>query len=485
MKILAMTGSLRAGKSTLIEETIRQGIRTGIFAANRVAWLLNDRPSPDGRMVDGHNVREMARVIPFPNRCFTCEDTGKLTEMIRGLAETGDIDIVFIEGYGFVAGSETRKALEATGYPFAIFALADAEHWQENHAAYGPVIQSQIAAATLGIGITHMGHDIDTVLDAVSAFAPAGVQVMPLPKGSAVPSRLLLPFLAAEHRECGHACGHHHDHAHHHEHHHEAHDDFFTVTFPLRREVTIQTLQEVLRDVPVLRGKGVVDGMRFDLLHGAWNVGDPVDQPGILTLYSQGKEIRIPDTLVDDEARVLPETSTKVLLRQDVDPEAAQAALERLAAQIPSEPVVLPGVDGLRVAAQLEELQLLKQIAQRPNIKAVWLLEAVHIALRYWTACARFIEAHEAKMDPAELPITRLELGLSLGWWTNRFESDLAPDLVTAVAACRVGNLLTVGLRDAPPLSAKKAAAQAEYYRDVAQFALRHGEDPQVLAAYI
>lgn len=485
MKILALTGSLRAGKSTLIEETIRQGMLTGILEANRVAWLLNDRPSPDGRMVDGHNVREIARVIPFPNRCFTCEDTGKLAEMIRGLAEMGDIDMVFIEGYGFVAGSETREALEATGYPFAIFALADAEHWQENHAAYGPVIQSQLAAATMGIGLTHIGDETETILDAVSAFAPVGVQVMPLPKGSAVPSRLLLPFLATEQTACAHGCSHHHKHTHHYEHHHDVHDEFFTVTYPLRREVALQELKEALRDVPVLRGKGVVAGRRFDLLHGAWNVGDPVDQPGILTIYSQGKEISIPGVLIDHEARAMPEGSTKVLLRQDVDPEAAQAALERLAAQIPLEPVVLPGMDGLRVAAQLEELQLLKQIAQRPSIKDAWLLEAVHIALRYWTACARFIEAHEVEMDPAELPISRLELGLSLGWWTNRFESDLAPDVVAAVVACRVGNLLALGLRDAPPLSAKKTAAQAEYYRDVAQFALRHGESPRVLAAYI
>lgn len=485
MHILAVTGSLKAGKSTLVETTIRQGVQTGMLAPLRAAYLLNDRPSPDGRMVDGESIRGVARVIPFPNRCFTCEDSGNLARQLRELSEGGETDVVIIEGYGFVAGAETREALAASGYPFDVFSLVDAEHLDDNRAAYGAVIESQIRGATLGIGITHASEkNLAAVLDFVGRNSRAGVPAMEIKKGFGIPPRLFSRLLDAAARPrpvCtggrGCSCGHGHGHIPHDDHDCAAHHDFFSVTYPLRADVTVEKLQEALRGSPVFRGKGFASGIRFDLLHGAWTIGEKSDRAGIVTLYSRHEEVRIPEDLVDREACKEAEGSTKSLLRQSGDPQATKAALERLASAIPSEPVILAGSDGLRLAVQLEELQLLKQAAQRENVKDEWLLKAVSIAVRYWIACARFIESRESEMDRAELPTSRLELGLSLGWWTDRFEKELDRKTVDDVVLCRVGDLVRLGrLGTKAPSNAVKAAAQEKYCQDVMRFAARHGQ---------
>lgn len=495
MQILAIVGSLGAGKSSLVENTIRQAVQTGLLETNRAAYLLNDRPSQDGRMVDGHSIREVARVIPFPNRCFTCEDSENLQRQLRVLSESGEIDLVVLEGYGFVAGAEMTEALQGTGYPFHIFTLVDAKHLVENRAAYGEVIESQIASATLGIGVTHVVNGkLDAVLELVKTSVKAGVPTMAIPKGHGIPPRLFTHLFSSSEPKgsdmicgCGHVhLGHDHSHHqgnHHHGHNHDhphAHHDFFSVTYPLREGVTLEDLQDLLRDSDVIRGKGIVSGVRFDLSHDVWSRGDPSNQPGIVTLYSRGGEIRIPDQLIDPEARSSHLGSTKLLLRQNVDAKAAKAALERLTKSIPVEAVVLPGTDGLRVAVQLEELQLLKNIAQRPSVKDEWLVKAIGVALRYWVSCAKFIEINKSKMDMAELPVSCLELGLSLGWWTNRFENQLESALVQEVSDCKVGTLLATGmvgywLHSQP----ERAIAQAEYYRDVMLFVVRHENLPE------
>ncbi|HUO56193.1 MAG TPA: GTP-binding protein [Candidatus Paceibacterota bacterium] len=501
MQILTVVGSLRAGKSTFVESTILQATQSGALGHMRSAYLLNDRPSPDGRMVDGEKVRNVAHVIPFPNRCFTCEDAENLARKLLVLAHggeiegygpfaAGEIDLVVIEGYGFVAGAETREALEMTGFPFNIFSLVDAEHLSENRAAYGEVIESQIASATLGIGITHaVNGQAETALDLVARHAKSGVPSLVIPKGHGMPTRLFARALFGdrhqhhhEHVRCG--CGHshgHHDHGHH-GHDHAHHDEIVRTSFSLKDTVTIDDLRQALISQPVERVKGFVGGVRVDMSHNKWDTGDQSDRRSVIVTYSRD-EIRLPDHFIDTEARQEPDRrSTKELLRQDIDPESAKAALERLASAIPTEPVILPGSDGLRVAVQLEELQILKQIAQRPSVKDEWLLRAVGVALRYWAACARFIEEHENQMDQQELSVSRLELGLSLGWWTNRFEKQLDSELVTAVAECRVGKLLALGMTDQWLHSnPKQAAAQAGYYLDVTRFAARHGEDSELL----
>jgi len=247
-------------------------------------------------------------------------------------------------------------------------------------------------------------------------------------------------------------------------------------------------LKDALASADVFRAKGVTSGIRFDMLHGTWNESDKTNQPGIITIYSRVSEVQLPDRFIDDKARTdTDHRSTKDLLRQDVDPESARAALARLADAIPLEPVILPGSDGLRVAVQLEELQLLKQIAQRPSVKDAWLLKAVSVAIRYWVACAEFILEHHLTMDANELSISRLELGLSLGWWTNRFERDLEPALVAAVANCKVGGMLVYGVRGSPNWmhsNPKRAALQAPYFRDILNFAAKHGEESSVRGSY-
>lgn len=502
MNILAIAGSLGSGKSTLVANTVLQAVKEGVVALNRIAYLLNDRPTPDGRMVDGHNIRDIAKVIPFPNRCFTCEDSSFLVTKLHDLAKDGAVDLAIIEGYGFVAGAETHEVLAATGYTFHVFSLLDVRHLAQNIATYGRVIQSQINAATLGVGMTHITDEgAESAFEFVGEHVKAGVPAMEIKAGHGIPSQLFercLPqknvFLSKRYHcaQChsGHDHPHHHDYPHHdHEHdhsHHEHAHDFFSVTYPLRADVTVKDLQMALGGLPILRAKGFAGGVRFDLVHGDWVNGDHVSaQLGIVTLYSNEMKIQIPEDFIDREVRHLVEGSTKALLRENGDLELTQAALMKLMSNIPSQAIVLKNPDGqYRVAVQIEELQILKQVAQRPNVKDEWLLPAIIKAIQYWIACARFIEVNEKNMDVAELPVSRQELGLSLGWWTDRFEKELGVELVSDVVGCKVGQLLAMGLsgnKSQGAMDPKRLQEQMKYHEIVMSFAKRHGEDIEAL----
>lgn len=503
MRILAVVGSLGAGKSTFVETTVLWGVQSGTLGHQRAAYLLNDRPSSDGRMVDGDKIKNVARVIPFPNRCFTCEDAENLARQLRTLADEGGTDLVVIEGYGFVAGAETREALEMTGFPFDIFSLVDAAHLTENRAAYGEVIESQIASATLGIGITHIADATDAAFDIIERHAHSGVPSLAIPKDRGMPLHLFKRALFGDgHHHGACCCGHDHDHHHHdhthaehsnhhahhghehgHDHEHPTHD-FFSVTYSLHAGVSMEDLRVALASEPVFRAKGVANGVHFDMLHGDWSEGDRVGQFGIITLYSRGREILIPESFIDHEARSDSDhRSTKELLRHDVDPGAARAALERLASAIPAEPVVLPGENGLHVIVQPEESQHLKQIAQRPSVQAEWLPKALVAVTCYKIKCADFIALHEKEIDKTELSIIQLELAQALGWWAAKHPELLGQYLLDEVVRCRVGELLVKGVTSShspwrPHSNNEQAVIQAEEFADIARFAIRNGEEP-------
>lgn len=493
-RILAVTGSLCSGKSTLIEHTIAHSVLTGALGMNRAAYLLNDRPASDGRMVDGHAIREMARVLPFPNRCFTCEDTANLVRTLRAIESSGAVDIAFVEGFGFVAGHETADALRSTGYGFDIFTLVDARHLSENLATYGEVIRSQVAAATLGIGITHMENaDLDATEAFIASASSPGVPVFRIARDHGVPPRLFARAAAfrqsipqatggcpccSGHDHDGHHHEHHHDDHHGHDHHGHDHDHghhrFHSATFPLRAAVRLEDLKTAL-GTTAFRAKGIVDGARFDMVHGEWTRSDRSDQPPIVTVYAHD-DIVIPDHMVDRSMRQAPLASTKALLRSDagIDPVLTERAIEKLASAIPADPIILPGAEGVRIAVQLEELQILKHISQRESVKGTWFIRAVSIALCYWIRCARYIADHADTMDATELPISKLEIGLSIGYWGRRFEHEIEHALLRDAASCDPARLLAEGLEASTGWmysDQKRAIEQATYYRDVLDFA--------------
>lgn len=175
MKILVITGALGAGKTTLVLSTLTALQASGIDTKTKIAYVLNDA----GLLVDGQVGSDRAQVIAMTNGCFTCESPQELRDELARLNEAG-IEWVIMEGFGGIAGNETRLFLESVPYTFHIFTVLSYQHHHQDLHCYADVLRSQVRAATLGVGITKcppgasllnlMGEvSLDQIMDFISA----------------------------------------------------------------------------------------------------------------------------------------------------------------------------------------------------------------------------------------------------------------------------------------------------------------------------
>ena len=459
-------------------------------------WMLNDR-AVDGEIVDGIGMAGIIKVTPFPNRCFTCQDRGKFIADLR--ASAANSNPIFTEGYGFTAGNETAEALEESGLPSEIFCVIDVMNLEANIRMLGrSTIESQVTAATLGIGFTHVPDDVADLSDPrlaevvkfVAAHTGPGVPIMIIRRGEGLPEKLIgeicRPHADVTFFPTTKACPLVMKHDTSYEHTEHAHiGKIPPSTFWLKPGVIMEDVKRVCSHEVVARTKGNIPGnpnIRFDSLYGNWSKEDivtPVER-GIITIYWSQK-VKIADDvpelekLIDRTPRPAADRAkTKELLRRD-DASRGEtvSALDVLMKTIPSEPIVLGGPRGERVAAQLEELQVLKQICHRASVKGEWLIPAISHALKYWMACADYVLANESKLDKDEKPITSLELALSLGWWTFHYQDKLDSGLVAEIKKRDIAKLLRDGTAegiDFLPRSEEQATAMNSYIRDVQRF---------------
>jgi G3E family GTPase len=452
-------------------------------------YLINDEVAQhqNGDTVDGMVVAQWTKVRPMVGGCFTCVNENQTIEAIR--EETAAGRNVMLEGFGFVAGTETSEFLAKLSKAgvkaeIRVVALLDAQLFEKNRKIYGDdLIISQLQAATAGIGITRCNSvtDIDDPriarqVEFAMRHAP-GTPIFLAPEGKPLSQEILVDGEPHEHHhhdhhdhehscECcgdgeeydghehGHEEHHHHDHDHTHEHHH---DDVHGHThagvphgFLLRAGVTYEQVRKVFSDelcgaLGITRVKGAVGGRHYSAALGEW---DQIfeDSRNFVTFYALARKVSVleipglAEIAVIEADRVV-KGSTKNLLRADIDdPEAAREAVLALIAEIPKEPATN---EFGKLLTHPEELQTLRQIAQRNAVKGELFVPAIRRCVEYWIACARSI-SREGEATPERLRNDRA-LGLSLGWYAMRHRQSVGDELYAQIAKLPIGYMVAWG----------------------------------------
>ncbi|MFM2383431.1 MAG: CobW/HypB/UreG, nucleotide-binding domain [Candidatus Parcubacteria bacterium] len=516
MKILVITGALGAGKTTLVLSILTALQASGIDTKTRIAYVLNDA----GLLVDGQVASDRAQVIAMTNGCFTCESPQELRDGLARL-NAGGIEWVIMEGFGGIAGNETRLFLESVPYPFHIFTVLSYQHHRQDLHCYADVLKSQVRAATLGIGITKcppdasllglMGTgDLDQIMDFVSvnnsgAYTTTLRQDEPPQiitdlfqiSGVVLPGvQSLTPWITSHlmrlvgrcngHcHSCGNDHGHKHDHAcgHHHEH-DSVHGTFFPYSFALKPDTTLEEIQLACSNKDfLLRVKGAVQGNGFNCVHSTWTIGGDDDRL-FVTFYSS-KRI---DVVTD-----LPLLSTLIAPTQSPDsshedpgylqsrketgtPEETVALLQQMLQELPTELVLVqsPGSVKLRLLTHPETMQRLKDgIARRPSVKDEWFPIVLKHCMEYWVKCVRYLQDHADTLEPGDIARHKRELTGSMVWWTNRFTEAFGDELVATVNSLGLGTLAAEGALALTALNSEEDRAKWEC--DEITEALLHG----------
>lgn len=506
MQIFAAVGSLGAGKTTFVLNVIQALESRGFPTKDKVAYVVND----EGVLIDGELARQRAEVVAMTNGCFTCSDTADLRATLERLEKSG-ITWVFLEGYGITAGNETRDFLESCPYPFHILCLLSLKHHSLDLIRYADVIKSQVRAATVAVGVTKYQHkgnnllDLDTS-DGLLEFVAkenSGIPVVLIPGSADLPEIVLSPFKAKvkrkielsvsrvhhhgheHHAGCG--CGHHHHH--HHDHSHDRHHvhNMHTYSFELRDGVSLDNIKKVFmgRDF-LLRVKGAVEGRLFNEVHGDWRVSVK-DKRQFVTFYAS-REVEIESELPELQALILPkkeegdvEPGYKQLRHDVADRESTVAEIQKLLAKMPTDPVIIPSGDHIRLLTHPETLQTLKDgIARRPSVRDEWFPKVLKRCMEYWVKCAAVINSRSGDILPGDIGKNRRELGVSMVWWVNRYGDSFGPELVSEVERLRPGAMVAEGIIAMTSLNSDPERAKWEYSElsEAFDYGIAHGDDP-------
>lgn len=516
MKILVITGALGAGKTTLVLSTLTALQASGIDTKTKIAYVLNDA----GLLVDGQVGSDRAQVIAMTNGCFTCESPQELRDELARLNEAG-IEWVIMEGFGGIAGNETRLFLESVPYTFHIFTVLSYQHHHQDLHCYADVLRSQVRAATLGVGITKcppgasllnlMGEvSLDQIMDFISANnsgahttvlhqdePPQIITDLFQTSGAILPGvQTLTPWITSHlirsvgrydgHcHTCGDNHGHKHDHTCGHPHEHDSvHGTFFPYSFALKPETTLEEIQLACADKDfLLRVKGAVQGNGFNYVHNTWTVGGS-DNRLFVTFYSSRRI---------DVATDLPLLSTQIAPAQSSDSspedpgylqlrkesgtrEETVALLQQMLQELPTEPVLVqsPGSMKLRLLTHPETMQRLKDgIARRPSVTDEWLPIVLKHCMQYWVKCVRYLQDHVDTLEPGDIARHKRELTGSMVWWTNRFAKAFGAELVATVNSLDLGTLAAEGALSLTALNSEEDRAKWEC--DEITEALLHG----------
>ncbi len=522
MKILVITGALGAGKTTLVLSILTALQASGIDTKARIAYVLNDA----GLLVDGQVASDRAQVIAMTNGCFTCESPQELREELAKL-NAGGIEWVIMEGFGGVAGNETRLFLESVPYPFHIFTVLSCQHHHEDLLCYADVLRSQVKAASLGIGITKCPTgtsllglmstgELDEIMDFISVNnsgtytttlrqdePPQIITDLFQISGVVLPGvQSLTPWITSHLvRLVGHCEGHCHscsnDHGHKHNHtcghHHEhasVHGTFFTYSFALKPDTTLEEIQLACADKDfLLRVKGAVQGNGFNSVHNTWTIGGEDDRL-FVTFYSS-KRIDVATDLPLLSNLIAPTQSSDSshedpgylqLRKESGTREETVALLQQMLRELPTEPVLVqsPGSVKLRLLTHPETIQRLKDgIARRPSVKDEWFPIVLKHCMEYWVKCVRYLQVHSNKLEPGDIARHKRELTGSMVWWTNRFAEAFGDKLVATVNSLDLGTLAAEGALALTSLNSEEDRAKWECDEiiEVLLHGIKHGEN--------
>lgn len=445
-RLFAAVGPFGAGKTTLTINTIRSLVASGKVQKERIAYIIND----EGMEVDG-NLGLEAEVRPMVNGCFTCTDEADMRRTIDELAES-NMEWIFIEGFGITAGSEIKIFLESLTNEFKVFCVVDVLHFEQNLVSYGDLVANQIHSATGGIGLTKFPCDVTSIddprLESVVDYVAqhnTGQRVYMIPRGGSIPLEALLQDETRpthgehDHHEHVHneRCGHsHHDHAHHEHHHHDQGVHGVVPYYFQLRTNGKDMYKDILtalagKEHLITRAKGACDGKLFNMVQGTWEQTED-DPRSFLTFYasrplSLAQDIPVLLSIIvpSDESRYVGE-SYQLIRRESGTREEVVAAVERLLAEMPHEPIILPAGHYVRLVTHPEHpLQEVKELSRRPSVIHEWFPKVLAQCMRYWIDSVGALRLYEPRIMPRELATNKRELAVSIAWWVDRFPTEL------------------------------------------------------------
>ncbi len=452
MHIIALIGAFGVGKSATAV-ALAVSLQRRDYTPKQVVIAVNET----GGMTEIRT--NAAQVVVLPNGCFTCQDEAELQRALAQFVEDG-VEIVIMEGFGIVGGHETEVFLAKSGHSFRIIGLVDAQRHTDNRIRYSAVLPTHVAHATAGIIVTKCEGDIvpDAVMEFIAKYNGRQLAVYPTIEPR-VPEALLTAALQ-ERVVHGHQYDHDHHHHHHdHGHHHHHHDEpdgmvhgFQTVPVTLRDGVTLADLQEVLQAAVArsdVRVKGGVEDVSFNATFGdqEWRTEKVAGAGQFLICYLRpGFSIANLPRLLALVQEVLPATDfSHALLREHVDSEREREMIWEGIEQISQQ---APVVNERRLVTHPEELQIIKEMARRPDHKAELFPQVMQACVEYWVRCAQWLYVHHDKVEPVARATHERELGVSLAWWTNEFGEQFPVNLVEAVQRVRPALLVEQGIRE-------------------------------------
>ncbi len=277
-EVISVLGPLGSGKTTTLNRLIEH-----VPLSDSYAVVVNDvgESNIDAGRIWDHPANRSEKIIPLTAGCIGCSDVTQFQEALEKVHDAG-VNVLFIEPTGIAPGTEIADVVRSSGFDLSILTLTNAQtvsrdlKWQ--------VLPSQLSVADV-IGITHIPNEEDEVVVMESVLKqlpplPENVSVKLIKPGSTDYFEILAKLRGVERQlrfgrdilpmicECeGHG----------HEHHHHNHG-VSAKSLRMKQGVTIEHIEQLLRPFvhndtnPLLRAKGTVGGVRFDLVGSEWNI---------------------------------------------------------------------------------------------------------------------------------------------------------------------------------------------------------------------
>ncbi|HTY40065.1 MAG TPA: GTP-binding protein [Candidatus Paceibacterota bacterium] len=436
--VVTFAGTLGAGKTTLARATSKSGRLATWF------MLLNDS-AKTADSVDGATITGFKGIKPLPGGCFTCQTPEQIAAVIEECCAEPGIEGVLYEGKGKTTGKDTTEGFAKVGIQPTIVTLVDCEFLSFNRQTYKRFLDSQIAAATVAIGLTKVPEGVtDTqdsrlreAMDYIARFRKPDVPIFvvatkdePLPlwvleRACEVAGRPIQREHDHDHG-CGSACGHdhthdHHDHGHSHDHAHDHDPDY---AFFLKPGITFDHVRSVFERLPgdvVTRAKMVIDGHLWNYVFGKWSRDEPdTRRPGPLTILPS-QPLDAATLAVVAEIAMPPENVGDVdlldALHETLPAEEEAALIAQWADQIPAEPLF--GEQTGLVLTYPEQLEIAKELARGGSSDAV-LKGVIGKCMAYWLQVVPILEDQRSLHDPQDFAGKQRDLAAAFGFWSPK-----------------------------------------------------------------
>lgn len=437
-RIVLVLGAAGSGKTTFIADIVRNFGNT-----QRIAVVFNDDGNPEAIDLPA-DLGKYADITSMTAGCFGCADSGTFLENIEGLKDK--VDVILVEPVGFIDAQEMIDTLKQIKMVPIVIAIVDARHHARN-LEIGTTEGHVRAADYVLVSKCNQRGDFD-VLEWVAERCPHVLPYAPSDKFDVGAVKKRMRFTLVPKNSCGHDHGH-GDHRHHdHDHAHGDDDHFHVATFHVRLgpEVTVDDVRSVLSAYPtVIRAKGDVNGVHFDLVQGSWNESAANGTVPYITFYTS------PDHKPDGEACLAALqplyargwgglTGTAAATRgESVSVETVRYRLElclRMSLTFSAgHPVPNP-----------EWHELLNELRKQPGVPEELQVECVRARVAHYLHCARWYAENTDRENDA-IAATRLHaVAVGVAWFVSEMSNRLTPEQGAEARTYPIARWLAIGL---------------------------------------